>query len=221
MNSLQDVVHLFALMAFIQLPAGRRPKHPRRFTLLRSRRASTCFLAFLAFALPRAHSQTTALDLTGKPFNPITAASGKTVALIFVRRDCPISSRYAPTIQRLSEQYSRDARFYLVFPDKTETSALIRKYLGDYHYTVPALRDPEHALVKLARAQITPEAAVFDRKGTLVYHGRIDNLYEDVARARPQATTHELNDALQAVIHGSPLLAKETSAVGCYISDLP
>lgn len=194
---------------------------PRRFSLLRNRCALTLCFAILAFALPRAYSQTTALDLTGRPFNPITAASGKTVALIFVRKDCPISSRYAPTIQRLSKQYSRDAKFFLVFPDKTETSTEIRKYLHDYHYTLPALRDRSHTLVQLAHAHITPEAAVFDRKGTLIYHGRIDNLYEDIARARPQATTHELDDALRAATQGSPLLAKETTAVGCYISDLP
>jgi len=177
--------------------------------------------AFLTFALPQAHARGSALDLAGRPVNPLATGSRKLVALIFVRTDCPISSRYAPTIQRLSEQYRREAEFFLVFPDKTESSAAIRTYLSDYHYTIPALRDPDHALVKLARAQITPEAAVFDAKRALAYHGRIDNLYVDVARARPSATTHELDDMLHALTRGSTPLTKETAAVGCYISDLP
>ena len=183
------------------------------------------FLGLLWFALSpalaAAQKLPTAFDLDGKPFGLSAASPGKSVALIFVRRDCPISSRYAPTIQKLSQQYSRDARFFLVFPDKTESSGEIRKYLRDFAYSLPALRDPDHALVRLAHAHTTPEAAVFDRKGALVYHGRIDNLYEDISRARPAATTHELDDALQSAIHGSPLLARETTAVGCYISDLP
>jgi len=179
-----------------------------------------CF-ALLGPALANVYAQSTALDLNGKPLNPLTASPKKSVVLVFVRKDCPISSRYAPTIQRLSEQYREGAQFYLVFPDKTETPAEIRKYLQQFAYTVPALRDPSHALVKLAHAHVTPEAAVFNTKGELVYHGRIDNLYEDIARPRPQATIHELDAALRSVIQGSPLLTRETAAVGCYISDLP
>jgi hypothetical protein len=82
------------------------------------------------------------------------------------------------------------------------------------------LRDPEHKLVKQSQAQITPEAAVFDSNGRLVYHGRIDNLYEDFGHARKSATTHELSDAIEAAIAGKPLSGKATPAVGCYISDL-
>jgi hypothetical protein len=74
--------------------------------------------------------------------------------------------------------------------------------------------------VKQSAAQITPEAAVFDAKRRLVYHGRIDNLYEDFGHKRKSATTHELADAIEAAIAGKPLTTKVTSAVGCYISDL-
>jgi thiol-disulfide isomerase/thioredoxin len=175
----------------------------------------------LGLASVSAMAQSGAFDLTGKRFDPFSQTRGKVIALLFVRDDCPISSRYAPTIQRLSREHSPDAQFFLVFPDKTETPAAIRKYLHAYRYTLAALRDPNHELVRLSDAHVTPEAAVFDRKGALVYHGRIDNLYEDIARVRPRATTQELDDAVHAAIHGSPLMAKETRAVGCYIADLP
>ena len=87
------------------------------------------------------------------------------VVLVFVREDCPISGRYAPTIQHISDQHQKDARFYLVFPDKSESPAGIRKYLSDFRYSIPVLRDPDRVLVKQAHAQVTPEAAVFDAKG--------------------------------------------------------
>ena len=179
------------------------------------------FFVALLTTLSSTQGQPTAFDLSGKPLNPLTASKGKSIVLIFVRKDCPISSRYAPTIQQLSARYRSDAQFFLVFPDKAESPTEIRKYMHDFAYTLPALRDPDHFLVKLGHARVTPEAAVFDARGGLVYHGRIDNLYEDIARARPQATTHELDSALQSAIHGTPLLARETDAVGCYISDLP
>ena len=75
---------------------------------------------------------------------------------------------------------------------------MIRKHDDEYGYKIIALRDPEKVLVKESEAQITPEAAVFDARGRLVYHGRIDNLYADIGRARTIATTHELEDAIEA-----------------------
>jgi hypothetical protein len=73
--------------------------------------------------------------------------------------------------------------------------------------------------VMQSEIEITPEAAVFDRQHQLVYHGRIDNLYEDIGRSRPAATTHELQDAIQAALRGQDPLVKTAPAVGCYVSD--
>jgi len=164
--------------------------------------------------------QTFATDLEGKPVDPLGDAKGKIVVLIFVRTDCPISNRYAPTIRQLSARHRDDATFFLVYPDKTEKPDAIRKHDREFGYTFAALRDPQHILVKQGRAQITPEAAVFDAERRLVYHGRIDNLYEDFGHARKTATTHELANAIEAAIAGKPLNGNATPAVGCYISDL-
>jgi hypothetical protein len=139
---------------------------------------------------------------------------------VFLRRDCPVSSRYAPLIQRISKQYADRATFWLVYPDKSDSPQAIRKYLDDYGYLMPALRDPDHTLVKIARVQITPEAAVFDRGRQLVYDGRIDDWYVDLARAKPAATTHELDDAIRAALAGKSVAKSEVRGVGCYISDL-
>ena len=162
----------------------------------------------------------TALDLDGRAVNPLTADSTKVAVLIFVRRDCPVSGRYAPVIQQISKQYEDRANFWLVYPDKTDSPQAIREYLQDYGYRLPALRDPKHALVKLAHAQITPEVAVFDGSHQLVYDGRIDNWYVDFFRARPVPTTHELDDAIRAALAGKPAPKSEVRGVGCYISDL-
>lgn len=162
----------------------------------------------------------TGLDLDGHTVNPLAADTSKVVVLVFVRRDCPVSSRYAPVIQKIGKQYADRASFWLVFPDKSESAQAIRKYLLDYGYRLPALRDPGHALVKLGHAQITPEVAVFDRSHHLVYDGRIDDWFVDLSRARPAPTTHELDDAIGAALVGKVLAKPEVRGVGCYISDL-
>jgi thiol-disulfide isomerase/thioredoxin len=167
-----------------------------------------------------AQVQHTAFDLDGKPSDPVAHASGKVVVLLFLREDCPVSSRYAPVIRQISARYENDANFFLVYPDKGESPQTIRKYLADYGYHLPALRDPQHVLVRQAQAEITPEAAVFNRDGKLIYHGRIDNWYVEFGSSRPAPTTHELSDAIQAAMTGKTLANNTVKGVGCYISDL-
>ena len=195
---------------------GERLQTPRTFSLF--------FFAIVVLCLVTSpltsSSQSLATDLEGKPFDPFRAAQGKIVVLIFVRTDCPVSNRYAPTIQQLSAKDADKAVFFLVYPSKKETADSIRKHDREFGYALAALRDPQHILVKESQAQITPEAAVFDANRRLVYHGRIDNRYEDFSHARKTATTHELADAIAAAIAGKTLSGNATSAVGCYISDL-
>jgi hypothetical protein len=172
------------------------------------------------FGLAGAIQAQSALDLEGKSVDPLAAASGKVLVLVFVRRDCPVSGRYAPVIEHIGAEHEHDANFWLVFPDKTDSPDAIRKYVADYGYQLPALRDPNHVLVKSARVQITPEVAVFDHHHRLVYDGRIDNWYVDVTRSRTAPTTHELEDAIQAALDGKPVASHEVRGVGCYISDI-
>jgi thiol-disulfide isomerase/thioredoxin len=167
-----------------------------------------------------AAAQQTAFDLDGRAVNPLAGDSGKVVVLVFVRRDCPVSSRYAPVIQQIASQYADAANFWLVYPDKSDSAPAIRQHLTDYGYRLPALRDPAHVLVKLSRVQIAPEVAVFDRNHQLIYDGRIDDLYVSAGRARPAATTHELEDAIRAAAAGKSVARNEVRGVGCYISDL-
>lgn len=167
-----------------------------------------------------AASQGSGLDLSGAPVDPLKAAASKVVVLVFVRIDCPISNRYSPTIQRLSAEHPGQVAFWLVYPDRSESAEQIQKHQHEFGYTLPALRDVQRSLVVESHVQTTPEAAVFDAKGRLVYHGRIDNLFEDFGRARPAATTHELEDAIQAALDGKAVATDSVPAVGCYISDL-
>ena len=173
------------------------------------------FVPFLSIAAGQQ-----ALDLGGSPKDPLRETPGKVVVLVFVRTDCPISNRYAPLLQEMSVKYGREAAFWLVFPDKSESPESIRSYLEEFNYKLPALRDTEHFLVKKSRAKVTPEVAVFNLKRDLVYHGRIDDLYREFGKARRMATTHELADAIEAASKGAAPPSAAAEGVGCFISDL-
>jgi thiol-disulfide isomerase/thioredoxin len=160
------------------------------------------------------------VDIHGSADELLAQGRGKVLVFVFVRTDCPISNRYAPLVQEMNKKYGQLASFRLVFPDKTESLDEIRRYLQAYSYRLGAIRDVDHALVKKSMAKATPEAAVFNAKGELVYHGRIDNLYEHIGQSRRAATTHELADAIEATSKGLKPPVSATDAVGCFISDL-
>jgi hypothetical protein len=144
----------------------------------------------------------------------------KATVVVFISIECPVSNRYAPELRRLSDTYAaRGVRFFPIYGNPAETVSEIQAHLRDYKYPGVPLRDPSHALVKAVGAQVTPEAAVFDASGALVYHGRIDNRYASLGVERPAATVHDLDAAIAATLAGTPIAEPVTQAVGCYLAD--
>lgn len=140
---------------------------------------------------------------------------------LFVATDCPIANGYAPEIERLHRAYrEKGIAFRLVFPDRDLTEEVVKQHLADYSVTIPFALDRDRALVKRAAATTTPEVVVYDRGGSIVYRGRIDNRYSDLGDRRGTVTEFYLRDALDALLAGrKPALAR-TDAIGCLI-ELP
>jgi len=161
-------------------------------------------------------------NLSGQLVDPLGASPSTTATvLLFIGTECPYSNRSAPEIQRIMTRFEpRGVRFWLIYPNAIETSAIIRAHLREFGYRDIALRDPDHALVKIAHPEVTPEAAVFDRTGRLVYHGRIDDRFVSLGKERPAPTKRDLEDALTATLAGKPVATPATQAFGCYIGDL-
>jgi hypothetical protein len=163
------------------------------------------------------------LDLEGRSVRPLGGPSAGALVFVFVRTDCPIANRYAPELRRLHARFAPGGvAFHVVYVDPAESVAAIRRHLSDYGHPGVPLRDPEHALVRVARARVTPEAAVFvpgPSGPQLVYHGRIDDRTVDFGRERPAPTTHDLELALAAVLGGRPVPRGTAQAVGCTIAD--
>jgi len=160
------------------------------------------------------------LDLSGKAVDPLSQITNKAIVLIFVSSECPISNRYAPEVRRLHEKFGVEGiKLLLVYPNADDSPAVIRQHTNDYQFGCAPIRDPGHVLVKRAKATVTPEVAVFLPRGQLAYHGRIDNRNVAFGKERPEATQHDLEDLLQAVIEGKPPTGLSTPAVGCYIAE--
>jgi thiol-disulfide isomerase/thioredoxin len=183
-------------------------------------RAALRIVVLLLWTAGFVFAQQTASKDLGQSIDPFQASSGKPVVLIFLSTDCPISNRYAPTIQALAVKYESKAAFWLVYPAKAESPTAISARVQEYGYHLPWLRDPDHVLVRKAQATITPEAAVFDTDGKLQYHGRIDDLYQSISRSRRSPTQHDVELALDEILAHKPVTNHSQPAIGCYLSDL-
>ena len=144
----------------------------------------------------------------------------KATAYVFTTTDCPIANRYAPELHRLHEKFARRGiRFRMVYVNPRESDAAIREHARTFGYAMDTLRDASHALVKKFGITVTPEAAVVDSRGRLLYRGRIDDRYADIGVDRVQPTRRELHDALEAIDEGRSVLVSSAPAVGCIVSD--
>ena len=164
---------------------------------------------------------TLAAEELGKGPVDLLAARAPATVLLFTRADCPISNKFAPEVARLCERWTaRGVAWFLVYVDPAQSDESVRAHMKDYGCGARVLLDRRHELVKRLGATITPEAALLARDGSLAYLGRIDDRFADVNVQRSAPTTHDLDDALAAVVAGRTPAQARTTAIGCVIEDL-
>jgi thiol-disulfide isomerase/thioredoxin len=132
---------------------------------------------------------------------------------------CPYVIAYEPRILALSTEYgAKGVDFVAVnandatrFPD--DGMQPMKARARERGFGFPYLRDDSQTFVRALGARFTPEVFVFDRERKLRYHGRIDDNHRDPARV----TTHDLKNALDALLAGANPPVTETTAFGCSV----
>ena len=172
----------------------------------------------IAFAAAKPQAKPVLTDVKGNQHAPFKSDKTKAVVFVFMLRDCPVSNVYAPELTRIHKEYSaKGVALYLVHPDRDTNAKSAIAHAKEYKLIAPVVLDHDHKLTRLAEAEVTPEAAVFDANGRLVYRGRIDNLYAGFGKKRFKPTKRDLRDTLDAMLAGERLAKRTTEAVGCYI----
>lgn len=154
----------------------------------------------------------------GTEYTQDTLSKTKLSVWVFVLPDCPISNQYAPEINRIIKEFKpKGVDFSLVHVEPNSTGTAALNHAKQFGYTCRILLDKNQTLVKFAGATKVPEAAVITKTGTIVYLGRIDNLYFDLGKRRPEVTRKDLRIALQESLAGKKVSVSKTEVVGCTI----
>ncbi|HOU53422.1 MAG TPA: thioredoxin family protein [Myxococcota bacterium] len=77
----------------------------------------------------------------------------------------------------------------------------------------PYLADSDQSLARTLGAVCTPEFFLYDARRRLVYHGRLDDSWQDESRV----TRQDLREAMEALVDGRPVSAEQFPSMGCSI----
>lgn len=160
----------------------------------------------MALALTACHS---------KIYDLNSLVSSQPTVLIFLAADCPISQRYIPRINQLSNRYPQ-VRFVGVFSTR-ESNAGLQEYRKANHIRFTTVLDHENALSQQLGATHTPEAFLLSSSKQVIYHGAIDNWYYNLEQLYLEPTDHFLQNAMESHLRQKPVFLKDTRPVGCLI----
>lgn len=136
---------------------------------------------------------------------------------------CPVVLSNIERLTALARAYEgRGVRFVMVNSNdadryEDDSYEAMVDFAREHDLPFAYLHDPEQTTALAYRTVRTPEVLVFGADRTLRYHGRIDDAPKDASAA----TTHELRDAIEALLDGRAPDPAETWAVGCTVKWRP
>ncbi|MBI1313817.1 redoxin domain-containing protein [bacterium] len=161
-------------------------------------------------------------DLTGQVHQLGPDVDRTALVLVLLSTECPISNSYISLLNRLHFEWAQlDRRVDLIglISDSSLTRAAAVAHSAEFKLAFPVLFDGSGELAGLLKPTHTPEAFVLDAQGQLVYRGRIDDTYADVGKRRLEPTSHEVRDAVEALLKGEPVNVAVQPPVGCLFEE--
>ncbi len=154
------------------------------------------------------------LDGTG-----LSKASFKGKLALFVLADtlCPCVDAVEDRIHNLGKRYyANGLRVAYVFATPGQKPMEISRFVRRHQIGYPAIVDQQQRILRMLDGRCSSEVYLFDKKGILRYHGRVDDATFDPKNAQQ----HNLADALAAVVNGKPVARPMAPAMGCIIPRL-
>src|SRR5437660_3028160 len=142
----------------------------------------------------------------------------KAIVLVFTTTTCPLAQRYLPTLRQLDRDYRGKAvQCVAINVGAADSILAIAAHAVRHDMDFPFVKDQSGDCVRAVGVRRTPEVVVLDDQRRLCYRGRIDDQYR-LGGVRPAATSHDLKEAIDAVLAGRKVTRPETVVDGCPIT---
>jgi thiol-disulfide isomerase/thioredoxin len=158
------------------------------------------------------------LDIRYVPRTLADLGTKKAYVLVFTNTSCPVAKRYLPVLQAMSREYrDKEVQFVAVNAAMEDSVVAMATQAVQFDVEFPFVKDMTGDVARALGVRRTPEAVILDGKHQLRYRGRVDDQYR-VSGSRPEATRHDLKDALDAVLSNKEVAVAETEVDGCPIT---
>jgi peroxiredoxin len=175
--------------------------------------------ATTVFALEPAQkaSDFTLLDTNGKEVKLSDSYKNQNVVLIFISTKCPYSNAFNGVMAKLAADYSSKGILFLgINSNQNESVEQITEHAKQNGLSFTILKDPENKVADLYHAQVTPEAFLIDKTGTIRYHGALGSSGRPTTDPN-EATPKEIQAALDELLSNKEIAKVKTKAFGCTI----
>ena len=155
----------------------------------------------------------------GNNYSPKSFKDSKALIVIFSCNHCPYVKAYQGRIKAIQNDYKSkgvsvvaiNSNDEVNYPDDSFENMKIRTTEEKFNF--PYLRDEDQAVAQAFDATHTPEIFVFDKDRKLIYHGKIDDNWQEPEKV----VNHYLRNALDEYLEGNEISVPETFSIGCTI----
>ncbi len=158
-------------------------------------------------------------DPFGKVYKSDDLFGEKGLLVIFTCNHCPYALAVWPRVIRLS-QYAKELGINTVainpniHPNYPEDAPekMVEK-IKEWNIPFPYLIDETQEVAKSFKAQCTPDIYLFDNQKRLVYHGLLDDNWQDETKTKKEY----LKEAITNLAQGKPIDENQPPSFGCSI----
>lgn len=158
-------------------------------------------------------------DPYGKSYAGETLFGEKGLLVVFTCNHCPYAVAVWPRLIRLAahaktlgiETVAINPNINDHYPE--DAPVRMKEKIKQWQIPFPYLVDESQDVARSFLAQCTPDIYLFDAAKQLVYHGRIDDNWQDEAKVKKE----ELRDAIESLAAGDPVSEDQRPTMGCSI----
>ena len=147
----------------------------------------------------------------------VSAGTPRPSVLVFLDTVCPVATRYVPVLNELHRRaQAGGVSLYGVLSNPDVTWGEAADFARGFEVRFPVIMDSSGDLARRLGPRVTSEVFAVSTANRLVYRGRVNDRFAGIGRARPQVTSHDLRDVIDALARGSSIEPYEAEAVGCF-----
>lgn len=143
----------------------------------------------------------------------------KGLLVVFTCNHCPYAKAVWPRIIRLGRYaMERDINVVAINPNinpnyPDDAPSEMSKKIQEWNIPFPYLIDDTQKVARAFDAQCTPDIYLYNAEQKLVYHGRVDDNWQE----EPKVTKQDLKEAITNLADGKTIAEKQIPSMGCSI----